>query len=276
MLDCAVIVVTHNSGSTWPQACGAIAALQPPPAELCVVDNASVELPQLPDHATLHARRIANQKNLGFAVASNQGAEATEANWLLFLNPDCFLQPSDLRVLLHKAEAIPELGVLGAHLVNADGSTQAASSRDDPTPRRLLSGPLSTASSRAGAETSIQFVETVSGALMLMPRRVFEAVGGFDPGYRLHCEDLDLCRRVRQAGFKVAMAADVRITHLKGTSSRRRPVWVEWQKHRGMWRYYRKFDRASAPFGLSLLILAALSLRFPLAAARAWWQSRQA
>src|SRR3546814_7396566 len=75
-----------------------------------------------------------------------------------------------------------------------------------------------------------------------MPRSVFNAVGGFDERYRLHAEDLDLCRRVRDAGHAVYVANRVRVLHLRGVSSRRRPWWVEWHKHRGIWRYLRRFD----------------------------------
>ena len=77
---------------------------------------------------------------------------------------------------------------------------------------------------------------------MLLPRILFERVGGFDPRYRLHAEDLDLCRRVRQAGAIVAVANDVRVLHLRGVSSRARPFFVEWHKHRGLWRYFSKFE----------------------------------
>jgi N-acetylglucosaminyl-diphospho-decaprenol L-rhamnosyltransferase len=76
---------------------------------------------------------------------------------------------------------------------------------------------------------------------MLVPR-AFDAVGGFDEGYRLHFEDLDLCRRLRQRGLRVVFASALQITHLKGTSSRRRPLWVAWQKHRGWRRYFERFD----------------------------------
>ena len=276
MLNCAVIVVTHNSDATWPDVCKSIAALVPAPVELCVVDNRSDTAPPLPAELASTVQRILNQGNRGFAVASNQGAAATAAEWLLFLNPDCFLRQGDLQALLQAANQLAELGILGAQWVNADGSLQQASCRDDPTPRRLLSGLTSLASRRSRPlRPGLAAVDAVSGALMLMPRRVFEQVGGFDPSYRLHCEDLDLCRRVRQAGYTVAIASEIKVTHLKGTSSRRRPIWVEWQKHVGMWRYYRKFDRAGAPFGLSGLVLLGLCLRFPLSALRAWWQARR-
>src|SRR5690606_40292775 len=89
---------------------------------------------------------------------------------------------------------------------------------------------------------ALQPVDAVSGALMLMPRRLFERIGGFDTGYRLHAEDLDLCRRARESGAVVAVANDVHVTHLRGVSSRSRPLFVEWHKHRGLWRYFRKFE----------------------------------
>jgi GT2 family glycosyltransferase len=119
-----------------------------------------------------------------------------------------------------------------------------------------------------------EMVEAVSGALLLMPRAVFDRIGGFDPGYVLHCEDLDLCRRVLQAGLRVALASDVQVVHLKGTSSRRRPVWVEWQKHRGMLRYFRKFDASSSPWWLRMAVPLGVWLRFPFAALRAVWRVR--
>jgi GT2 family glycosyltransferase len=90
---------------------------------------------------------------------------------------------------------------------------------------------------------------------MLLPRQLFERLGGFDEAYFLHCEDLDLCRRVRDAGWRVLLAGDVRVLHGKGGSSRHRPVFVSRHKHRGMWRWFRKFDPAA---------------RRPLVAATVW------
>ena len=111
--------------------------------------------------------------------------------------------------------------------------------------RRCCAAPRARrAAGRAGRTTAepLQRVDAVSGALMLMPRALFDAVDGFDEGYRLHAEDLDLCRRAREAGAVVAVANDVRVVHVRGVSSRSRPVFVEWHKHRGLWRYFRKFE----------------------------------
>src|SRR3546814_6695296 len=88
---------------------------------------------------------------------------------------------------------------------------------------------------------ALQRVEAVSGALMLLPRALFDRIGGFDEGYRLHVEDLDLCRRAREAGAVVAVANDVRVVHVRGVSSRARPGFSEWHQHRGVWRSFSRF-----------------------------------
>src|SRR5690606_25167974 len=111
----------------------------------------------------------------------------------------------------------------------------------------MLRGPLRTRGGRpldvqADDATLLQRVEAISGALMLLPRALFERIAGFDEGYRLHVEDLDLCRRARQAGATVAVANDVCVVHVRGVSSRSRPGFSEWHKHRGMWRYFGKFE----------------------------------
>ena len=119
------------------------------------------------------------------------------------------------------------------------------------------------------ASIALQQVEAVSGALMLLPRALFERVGGFDEGYRLHAEDLDLCRRARLAGAMVACANDVRVVHVRGVSSRSRPLFVEWHKHRGFWRYFRKFEASRRSVFTRAAVFAMIWARFPIAALRA-------
>jgi GT2 family glycosyltransferase len=104
---------------------------------------------------------------------------------------------------------------------------------------------------------------------MLMPRALFARIGGFDDGYRLHAEDLDLCRRAREAGATVAVANDVEVVHLRGVSSRTRPVFVEWHKHRGLWRYFLRFEAERRPAWLRAVVAAMVWARFPFAVARA-------
>ncbi|SDE00637.1 glycosyltransferase family 2 protein [Aquimonas voraii] len=260
----SVLIVSHDSADVLPRCLEALAVQEGVALEVIVVDNGSAVPPAA--HPRLD-RLIRNADNPGFAVACNQAAALAHGEWLLFLNPDCFPGPQDLATLLAlagQANGEGRLGVLGAQLLEADGSAQAASHRRDPTPARLLEG---LRRGRAAIEPppdagAPREVEAISGALMLLPRASFEAVGGFDEGYRLHFEDLDLCRRLRQQELRVLFAPGLRITHLKGTSSRRRPLWVAWQKHRGWRRYYERFDAQALPaparWGFRLLIWLAL------------------
>lgn len=271
----AVVIVSHDSGD-WLVRSVISALAQDVPVEVIVVDNASRDgsLGKLP--RDLRVRLLRNEANRGFAVACNQGAAATPASHLLFLNPDCELPPGALRELRARMAEDPSLALLGAQLVNPDGTPQAASRRRTPTPtvaiQRALGLRRAALEIDAPVDTTqpVTAVDAISGALMLVPHRVFEALGGFDEGYVLHCEDLDLCRRALQAGHRVGIANRVRVVHHKGTSSRARPVWVEWQKHRGMLRYFKKFDAECSPLWLRVAVRLGVWLRFPIAGWRAW------
>jgi GT2 family glycosyltransferase len=104
---------------------------------------------------------------------------------------------------------------------------------------------------------------------MLMPLGLFLQLGGFDEGFRLHVEDLDLCRRTREAGYEVLVANDIRVVPVGGVSSRARPIWVERQKHASLWRYFRKFEAADTPVLERPVLWLGLWSHFVAAAARA-------
>lgn len=277
--SCSAVLVSHDSEATLEACLQALASQEGVDLEIVVVDNASRRDPAGTVRAPAAVRWLRNPDNPGFAVACNQGAALARGTWLLFLNPDCLLPEGALAALIGLAQRQAGQGLLGAQLVEADGRLQAAARRLDPTPARWLRGRLELPAPRwaqdPAAAPEFEPLEAVSGALMLMPRQLFEAVGGFDAGYRLHVEDLDLCRRVREAGGWVGIAPRVRVTHLKGTSSRRRPLWVEWQKHRGLWRYFCKFDRARAPWWAGPLLLLALAAHLVPAGVRALWRARR-
>ncbi len=272
----SAIVVSHDSGDDLLH-CIADLLAQDIVVQVILVDNASRDgsIERLP--ASERLTRVRNPDNRGFAVACNQGAARATAARLLFVNPDCRLPPDALARLCRHLDADPHLGILGARLLDTDGSPQAAAQRRTPVPMRAIREVLGLdprTPIAAHATGALIDVEATSGALMLMPRALFEELGGFDSGYVLHCEDLDLCRRVLLADRRIAIAQDVAIVHHKGSSSRRRPIWVEWQKHRGMWRYFRKFDAAASPFWLRLLVALGILAHLPLAALRALLRRR--
>lgn len=274
----AAVVVTYRSAETIDECLRRLRAADGIVA-IRVVDNDSDDgtLDLVQRHATADARVrfIANPDNPGFGVACNQGARDVDAGvaWLAFVNPDCMVERDSLARL--RALATPQGdALLGADLVDDDGVRDGAARRRDPDFAAMLSAALGTAPApklelAIDDSRTLQQVEAISGALMLMPRALFDRLGGFDEGYRLHAEDLDLCRRAREAGALVAVANHVRVRHVRGVSSRSRPLFVEWHKHRGLWRYFRKFEAPRRSTGVVAAVFAAIWLRFPVAYLRA-------
>src|SRR5690606_31534919 len=195
-------------------------------------------------------------------------ARDSDATWLAFVNPDCLLDPDTLSRLLDHAAALGGHCLLGADLVDEHQQRDAAARRRDPAFAEMLHDRRARDLAVAPDDSiAVQTVDAVSGALMLMPRAIFDRIGGFDTGYRLHAEDLDLCRRARVAGAMVAVANDVRVLHLRGVSSRSRPLFGAWHKHRGRWRCFPKFHAAQVAWP-GRAVWSAIWLRFPLAALR--------
>lgn len=285
-VDIGVVVVSYQSAATIDdcllrlRASDGVAAIR-------VVDNNSsdgtLEIVQRHAAGDPRVRFIANPDNPGFAVGCNQGVadlDATndEAAWLGFVNPDCLVEPDTLSRLRALAAPLGD-ALLGADLVDDDGVRDAAARRHDPDFAAMLAavlrGPTAVSQLTVVPDDalSLQRVEAISGALMLMPHGLFTRIGGFDEAYRLHAEDLDLCRRARVAGAVIAVANRVRVLHVRGVSSRSRPLFVEWHKHRGLWHYFSKFEAPRRATLVRAGVYAAIWLRFPFAALRALLRS---
>jgi N-acetylglucosaminyl-diphospho-decaprenol L-rhamnosyltransferase len=268
--DIGVVVVTYQSAETIELCLQRLRAADGV-AQIRVVDNASadgtLEIVQRHALADPRVRFIANPDNPGFGTACNQGADGCESVWLAFVNPDCMVEADTLARLRAHALACARDALLGADLVDDAGLRDGAARRRDPDFAAML---RSAAARRldiaVDATQTLQAVQAISGALMFLPRTLMERIAGFDQGYRLHAEDLDLCRRAREAGAFVAVANDLRVVHVRGVSSRSRPVFVEWHKHRGLARYFRKFEAPRRSVFVRLCIYAMIWARFPIAA----------
>jgi N-acetylglucosaminyl-diphospho-decaprenol L-rhamnosyltransferase len=271
--DIAVVVVTHQSAETIAACIERLRAAEGI-VQIRVVDNASddgtLEIVQRHALADPRLRFIANPDNPGFGTACNQGADDSDARWLAFVNPDCLVEADTLSRLRSHAQSCAREALLGADLVDEAGVRDGAARRCDPDFAAMLRNKDARKLDLAVDDAqTLQAVPAISGALMFLPRNLLERIEGFDQAYRLHAEDLDLCRRARDAGAFVAVANDVRVVHVRGVSSRARPLFVEWHKHRGLARYFRKFEAPRRSVFVRLCVYAMIWLRFPFAALRA-------
>ena len=279
----SVVIVSFNSAHCLGECIRR--ALAPEPdivAEVVIVDNASsdrsADIISGMAREGLPVRLIKNTANLGFARACNQGAQDSRGQYLLFLNPDCFLEPQALGLTVAALDDHPEAAAAGGLVLNPDGSVQRGCRRRIPDP--VQSFYRVTGLSRLAPSQFADFdrqdqplpageeaVEAISGSYLLIRRVDFEALGGWDEGYFLHCEDLDLCQRIRDRGRSILFVPQARAVHLKGESSRRAPVRTEWHKHRGMLRFYRKFQARNYGTLMTGLVVSGVALHFLVRAA---------
>ena len=281
-LDVSVVVVNYNAGPLLVECVGA--ALDQA-QEVIVLDNASSDgsIERLENHFAQHARLklVRLKENVGFASGCNLGMAYAHSAYLLFLNPDCLLSPGSLSLMLSALQSDSAVGMVGGLLTNTDGTEQAGGRRAVPTPWRsfVRAFGLSVLTSR-WPKLFFDFhlhmqprpgvpveVEAISGALMLVRRNAVNDVGPWDEAYFLHCEDLDWCMRFRQRNWRILFVPDASVVHYLGHSSKTRPFFVEWHKHKGMIRFYRKFFSHQYPGLLMWLVRLGVWFRFSLVAA---------
>ena len=272
----SVIIVNYNAG---PLLASCVASALSQSTEIIIVDNASADMSTDAIVATWpHIKIIKNDSNLGFATACNIGAKAATSSNFLFLNPDCVLAADAVQKMLEAADSAENVGMVGGLLIDPDGTEQGGGRRAVPTPWRSLV--RATGLSRFADRWPRLFfdfhlhkqplpaapieVEAISGACMLVPRHAMDKVGSWDEAYFLHCEDLDLCMRLRRMDWKILFVPHAKVVHEKGACSHHRPIFVEWHKHKGMMRFYRKFFRHQYPGVLMGLVSVGVWLRFGL------------
>lgn len=266
-----VIIVNFNAGDLLADCLGAVLAT-PLDVQVLVSDNGSsdgsLDLVRERFGTDPRLSLVENRANLGFAAGNNRVLGLAHAPYLLFLNPDCILGPKTLPRMRDFMEVTPDAGMAGCIIRDPDGREQVASRRVIPDPwiglvrvlhlerlwPRLAEGRRLNLTDQPLPPGPVR-VEAISGSFMLVRRAALEQVGPLDEGYFLHCEDLDWFVRFTQAGWGIYLVPDVAVVHHKGACSTGRPLRVEWHKHRGMARFFRKFQSRdhSRPFGLLVL-----------------------
>ena len=261
----SVVMVVYRTGEALEQSLTCVLA-EPEVDELVIVDNGSTftEAARLRGVAERDSRvvLVTGHGNIGFARGANLGARRARGDIFLFLNPDAFLQPGAVTELARALAGRPTPCIVGGRVLNVDRTEQRGARRGEIT---LISALMSLshlarrvpAFSRYevhwetdAAPEGVAAIPTISGACLAMRRQDFDAVQGFDEGYFLHVEDVDLCWRVRQAGGVVLFQPKAEVVHL-GHTSHASPIKVEFHKGVGLARYFRK--RAAS---LSQVLLA--------------------
>jgi len=267
----SIVMVSYHTGPVLFQAV-ASALAQASPVELVLVDNGNplevVARLKALQESEPRFHLITGHGNIGFGKACNMGARAASGDALLFLNPDSTLPEDAVAKLALYSKYLRRPFMIGARLVGEDGRDQRGCRRALLTPLTALIEALHL--HRFFPEIRLNFTQepvpqkiapipAISGAFMFLPREDFWSIDGFDEGYFLHVEDLDLCLRFTRAGGEIYFAPDVVVTHV-GSTSKATTAFIEKHKARGFIRYFR-LNFASQPIALLLALDAAIWLR---------------
>jgi N-acetylglucosaminyl-diphospho-decaprenol L-rhamnosyltransferase len=228
-MDVDVVVVSYNSGDTLRACVAPLAAVDG--VNVIVVDNESPVDP-LPTIEDLPVTAIRSGRNGGFSFGCNTGARAGQARHVLFLNPDAILTPEDLARMVAVLDADPTVGLVGPRILGGEGEL-LFTRRREPRLRSTFAQACFLHRVFPQAAWTDEMVrepaayeeagdaDWLSGACLLVRRDAFEAIGGFDEGYFLYCEDTEICTSLRAAGFRVRYEPGATARHMEGASAPR-------------------------------------------------------
>jgi N-acetylglucosaminyl-diphospho-decaprenol L-rhamnosyltransferase len=268
-----VVVVTYSPGDALTSFLTSLAAATTSPYEVVLADNGSIDgAPEAAEGPNVRLLRTGG--NLGYGRAANAGAAGASSEWLVVANPDVEWTTGSLDELLAAASRWPEAGCLGPAIRTPDGQLYP-SARAFPSLGRGIGHAVfgwwwpSNPWTRSYRDEVGRPVEGptgwLSGSLMLLRRTAFERVGGFDPSYFMYCEDMDLCRRLAEAGWSNVYVPSAVVTHTGGHATSRVAGAMVAEHHRALYRYLSR-QYAGPRYALLRPALAAgLFLRYLLA-----------
>jgi hypothetical protein len=289
--DLAIIIVSYNTRELTENCLNSVFSAAKPSGglQIVVVDNASKDdsLVMLKRLKKKHPELIviASSKNLGFAKANNRGVRASDAKHLLFLNSDTLLKPLALVKPLKYLKSHPKVGAVTIKLFLRDGSLDYDNHRGFPTPWTAItkfSGlsalfPKSVFFNRYHLGfrklNQVHQIPVAAGSWLMMPTKIFQQIGQWDEAYFFYGEDIDLCFRLNQAGYKIIYYPKVSTLHLRGASSglrkenartaastRANRIKVA-RASTDAWRiFYRKYYQKKYPFLLTALVIVGMTL----------------
>ncbi len=279
---CAVIV-TYRTGPALVRCLESLSAASGVD-EIMLVDNGNEDAEIRAMDAVAandpRVRIIRGHGNVGFATACNLGAAQARANVLVFVNPDVTLNPDAVDRLIQALTTAPPPAIIGGDLRDHAGRPDRGGRRERLTLWRALVSftglsalaPVSRAFRgfdryKDPIGVSTERVGAISGALFCMRREDFTTLGGFDEGYFLHVEDVDLCRRAEEQGWPVLFAPGPHGVH-EGSTSAVSSAAVARHKARSFGRYFSKFAQSPLERLAGACVGAALGVLLPLTARR--------
>ncbi len=261
----SVIIVSYNTRDVLQQCIDAVETATEVPHEVIVVDNGSRDGSAEAVEQRFPDAVVIRQQNVGFGRGNNAGLQQAGGRFVLLLNSDVLVRPRCVDQLADYLLVHPEVGAVGPRLIRPNGELDLACKRGFPTPRasffrvvglsRLFPGSRFFNAYNLGYldEREEHEIDAGTGACLLVRRSTIDQVGFFDPDFFMYGEDLDLCFRIKEGGWRVVYLPAAQAVHLKGQSTRQATNRMLFAFHSAMWTFHSKHyaaDLSAFPNGL--------------------------
>jgi GT2 family glycosyltransferase len=271
----SIIIVNYNTEKLLKGCLESVyASANGTPLDIWVVDNSSRDnsvsmvKSQFPTVQVLE-----NPSNVGFSKANNMVISRSRSEYILLLNPDTLVIGDAIERMLRFMNKHPEVGIAGCKVLNRDGTLQLACRRSIPTPKaaffRLTGLSLLFPKSKVIAQYNMTYkspdetheVDAVSGAFLMIRRKVVEQIGLLDERFFMYGEELDWCLRAKRAGWAVMYHPDARIVHYKGESTKYNSRKATIEFYRAMYLFHKKHFAANHSIAVNSIIYAGILLK---------------
>ena len=268
-----VVVVTYFPGPDLDAFLHSLEAAAAQPVPVTVVDNGSTDGSVERAAARTGVTVMHSGANIGFGAAANLGVSAAGEDFVLIANPDLVFEPGALDALLQAADRWPDAGALGPAIRTSDDLLYP-SARQIPSIGRGVghalcgwwwpSNPWTAAYRQERGAPQEGATGWLSGSCLLVRRAAFEQVGGFDPGFFMYVEDLDLCERIGHAGWQIVYVPSALIVHAQGQSTQHHAMEMSKAHHDSWYRYLARRYHGWRWAPVRLVLRLGLGLRYQL------------
>ena len=270
-MDLSVVIVNYQTFELTKNTINSIFEHDYPfELEVIVVDNASSDdsMSRLQDYFGDRVRFIASAENNGFAAGNNQALRVVEARYVLLLNSDTIVWENTLESIYNYMEDHKDVGACGCRVLLENGELDKACKRSFPNVKnsffRLFHIPTNSADDNYNLDNlpddEIYEIDCLTGAFMFMRKEALDTAGLLDETFFMYGEDIDLCYRIKNSGWKIIYYGESKITHLKGASSKKQKSKLIYEFYRAMYIYYKKHHAEESSFIVNIVVYIGIAV----------------
>ncbi|WP_407378864.1 glycosyltransferase family 2 protein [Methanobrevibacter sp.] len=270
-MDLSIVIVNYGTFELTKNTVNSILAYSYPfNVEIVVVDNASVDdsLFKLKEYFKDRVKFISSPKNNGFASGNNLALRTVDSKYVLLLNSDTILWENTLEDIYGFMENNPDVGACGCQVLLEDNTLDKACRRSFPNVKnsffRLFHIPTKSKDDNYNLDNldddGIYEIDCLTGAFIFTRKEVLDEVGLLDETFFMYGEDIDLCYRIKNAGWKIVYYGKDKITHFKGASSKKQRPKLIYEFYRAMYIYYKKHHSGESNFIVNFVVYLGIAL----------------